>query len=113
MDRTQTACYFLIASAFVLAGLLVHALAHRLPSVQAEMLATRENYTALTVPYMSDDLLYIVDHAADRLLVYRLEVSGGRGRLELLASEALTPLFERQSSPLPRQQRITPGRMPR
>lgn len=84
MKPIEIACYGLLASAFVLAGLLVVQLQQRtlLPEAEAELVLTRGPITALTVRAREDDeALFILHNTAQRLLIYRTDL--GRRQLQL------------------------------
>ena len=76
MTRTQLAGYCLIASAFVLGGLLVVMAGPRLASeAEASLVITQENFTLLTAKTRSDEeALFLIDNATQRLLIYRMDM---------------------------------------
>ncbi|MBB6429083.1 hypothetical protein [Algisphaera agarilytica] len=78
MNRIQTACYCLIASALVLSGLLVVQLSERVEpnSAEAALVIARENFTLMTAEVRSgEEALFVLDNTSGTLLVYRLEIS--------------------------------------
>lgn len=77
MTRIHTACYGLIASAFVLAGLLVADLGRQGGSqAHADMVIARPTFAMLTAQTRTDEeSLFLLDNASGALLVYRLDVS--------------------------------------
>ncbi|MEM9419815.1 MAG: hypothetical protein AAGA25_12315 [Planctomycetota bacterium] len=78
MNRIQTACYCLIASALVLSGLLVVQLSERVEpnSAEASLVIARENFTLMTAEVRNgEEALFVLDNTSGTLLVYRLEVS--------------------------------------
>lgn len=80
MNRIQTACYCLMASALVLAGLLLVELGQRVEpnAAEAEMVIARENFTLMTADVRSgEEALFVLDNGTGTLLVYRLDVARG------------------------------------
>lgn len=95
MNRIQTACYCLIASAVVLSGMLVVQLSERVEPNEAEaaLVIARENFTLLTAEVRNgEEALFVLDNTTATLLVYRLEVS--RGSLQPAGGIRLTEIFE-------------------
>jgi len=79
MKQTSLACYALLASAFILAGLLVFSISDQLESeAEARMvISEREN----------EEALWVLDNRAAIILIYRMELRGAdKGRLELAAA---------------------------
>ncbi|MEM6853492.1 MAG: hypothetical protein AAF593_03700 [Planctomycetota bacterium] len=96
MNRIQTACYCLIASAVVLSGLLVVQLSQRVEpnTADAALVIARENFTLLTAEVRSgEEALFILDNTTGTLLVYRLEVSRN-GSLQPAGGIRLAEIFE-------------------
>lgn len=93
MNRTALACYSLLASAFVLAGILVAQLPRPLiPSAQASMLVNKETLTLMTARTRPDEeALFILDGLKGKLLIYRLDL--GKKQLELSGSADLAHVF--------------------
>ncbi len=94
MDRLNTACYSLIASAFVLAGLLVATAIDRVtPAAQAGMVVNKETLTMLTAKTRPDEeAMFVLDGLNQVLLIYRLDVA--KKQLELSAAAYLPDLFQ-------------------
>lgn len=95
MNRIQTACYCLIASAVVLSGILVVQLSERVEpnAAEAAMVIARENFTLLTAEVRSgEEALFVLDNTTGTLLVYRLEVS--RGSLQPAGGIRLAEIFD-------------------
>lgn len=94
MNRIQTACYCLIASAFILAGLLVAQLGDRAANpAQASMVIARDNFTLMTAKSRKgEESLFVLDNTAGRLMIYRLNL--GKKRLELAANADLNNIFD-------------------
>lgn len=94
MTRMQTACYALVASAFVLAGLFVFQIDNIMADrAEASLVIARENFTLMTTNTRSNEEgLFVLDNTRQRLLVYRLNV--GRGQLELAGNIELARLFQ-------------------
>lgn len=79
MNAIQTACCCLIASACVLAGLLVVQISERTEpnTAEAAQVIARENFTLLTAKTRdSEEALFVLDNSTGVLLVYALNVSG-------------------------------------
>ncbi len=100
MTRIQLACYTLIASAVVLAGLLIMQLGrHSTGSeAQAAMVIARDNFAMLTTQTRSgEEALFVLDNQTGRLLIYRLDVQ--KKNLRLVANEDLPRIFSRLRIP--------------
>lgn len=95
MDHVRLACYALIASAFVLAGLLFVTLDGRFESTaEAEMVIARDNFTLLTATTRGgEESLFVLDNTSGRLLIYTLDL--GRQQLNLGENINLTEVFNR------------------
>jgi len=94
MTRIETACYGLIASAFILAGLLLVQVSDMPNTADASLVISRNNFTLLTAKTRSnEESLFIINNATDRLLVYRLDLA--RKRIELSGGANLGELFSR------------------
>ncbi|MEM8739671.1 MAG: hypothetical protein AAGG38_14505 [Planctomycetota bacterium] len=95
MNRIQTACYCLIASALVLSGLLVVQLSERVEPNEADatLVIARDNFTLLTAETRSDEeSLFVLDSTSGTLLVYRFDIS--RGELVPSGGLRLEQVFE-------------------
>lgn len=106
MNRIQTACYCLIASALVLSGLLVVELSKKTSPNEAEasMVIARENFTLLTAETRRDEeSLFVLDNSSGTLLVYRLDLSDER--MELAAGLSLNDIFGGQGGESERRRR--------
>ena len=78
MNRIQTACYCLIASGVVLAGLLAVQVAQRTGpnEAHAEMVIARDQFTIMTAQTRDgEEGLFVLDNNTGSLLVYRLNIS--------------------------------------
>lgn len=94
MTRTETACYGLIASAFILAGMLLIQLSSMPNTAEASLVITRDNFTLLTAKTRSnEESLFIINNLTDRLLIYKLDLA--RNRIELAGGANLTDIFRR------------------
>lgn len=93
MKPIELACYCLLASAFMLGGLMVVHLAGRMEQqAQAEMVIKADAFTAMTARTKSDEeSLIVLNNINSRLLVYRLDVS--RKELRLVANEDIARAF--------------------
>jgi len=88
MNKLQLACYSLMASAFVLAGLLAVNLPNHLPQAQGAMVIRSNDYTFMTTRTdQNEEALFVIDSINERLLIYRTEIIGNSGRVRLAASE--------------------------
>jgi len=85
MTRKTVACYVLIASAFVLGGLLTIEVADRFePKADASLVVNKDIFTVLTTEGIrGEEFLYMLDNKNERLLCYATDP---RGRIELYAS---------------------------
>ncbi len=95
MNRIQYACFALIASAFVLAGLLVMQLGGRVvaPAYAGEAIQ-RDNITMVTAQLrQGEEALFVLDSISERLMVYTCDAA--RNRFEVVASGTLTEIFAR------------------
>lgn len=96
MTRIETACYALIGSAFVLAGMLVYSLGAHQNEAQAELLIARDNFYIMTTQTgNSEEGLFVLDNGSGRLYVYLADIAGNR--LELVGGEDLRRIFSQGS----------------
>lgn len=81
MNRITIACYAMIASACVLAGLLTVQIArHAESSAQAEMVVPKGDLTILSTQGVNqDEYVYIFDARSEKLIMY---VQTARGDIE-------------------------------
>ncbi len=90
MKRTETACYALLASAFLLTGMLISDLNQRggvLPSADAAMVISRGDLTLMTAKTKNDEeALFVLDNYSKRLSIFTVDM--GKKRMEL----ALSPI---------------------
>ncbi len=94
MTRIETACYGLLASAFVLTGMLLIQLSSVSNTAEAAMVISRNNFTLLTAKTRSnEESLFVINNATDRLLIYTLDL--GRKRIELSGTADLAEVFQR------------------
>jgi len=98
-SRQRTiARFFLIASAFVLAGLLIMTLQQRGgwdTSAHGELLIEKDGLTVMTAQTRSDEeAVFLLDSVNERLLIYTLRILGTGGRLELAKQVDLPGLFD-------------------
>ncbi len=92
MKRIETACYGLIASAFILAGLLIMQIGNMPNTAEAGLVITRENFTLLTARTRSgEESLFVINNNNNRLLIYALNLTGNR--IELVGGADLGSLF--------------------
>lgn len=93
MNKIHYACFALIASAFVLSGMIVMQLSGRVVGeAYAGEAILRDNLTAVTAQSRDgEDALFVVDSISERLMVYRLEAA--RRRMELVAQANLADVF--------------------
>ena len=83
MNRTRFACYSLLASAFVLAGILLVRLDTHLTRVAfADQSVTSGDFTIMTARTKNDDeALFVLDNINARLLIIKTEVNRKRVRV--------------------------------
>lgn len=94
MNRIQTACYSLIASAAVLAGLILVQLDGPAGTAMASEAIKHNNLSIVTAQIRSgEEGLFVLDSTTGRLIIYRLE--SARQRFELIASGDIGELFTR------------------
>lgn len=97
MTRIETACFGLIASAFILAGMLIVQVASMPNTAEAGLVITHNNFTLLTARTRSNqESLFVINNITRRLLIYKLDL--GRKRIELAGGADLTEYFNRGSS---------------
>jgi len=92
MKRIELTCYCLLASAFVLAGLLMVQLQNRsvLPAANAEMVLTRGNLTLMTAQTRpNEEAVFVLENSTSTLLVYKIDAN--RKRIDLARKAELTP----------------------
>lgn len=92
MTRTETACWSMLASAFVLAALLLVTVAQRggfVQSAQAEMVLDRGSLTVMTAQTKDDEeAVFVIDNFSQQLLIFKLDL--GKRRLEAAGRWPLT-----------------------
>ena len=100
MTRIQIACYVLIASAFVLTGLLIARVTdHVAPLTEpayADQVSNKAGFTMVTARTRAsgEESLFIIDDVSNLVMIYRVEPRGARGgRTELLYARDLTEIF--------------------
>ena len=93
MKNIEIACYALIASAFILAGLLMFNMRHALEQqAKADLVVNRQNFTVMTaLTKDGEESVFVLDNVTSRLLVYSLNVQ--RKSLELVANEDISRQF--------------------
>ena len=95
MNRIQLACYAMIASACVLAGLLIVQIDKHAglgSAATAEMVSQQGNVTYLTARIRNDEEgLFILDGSKHQLAIYRTDIT--RKKLELVHRQDLNRLF--------------------
>ena len=96
MTRIQMACYGLMGSAFVIGALLVVQMEnkHVLSTAQADQVVFKNNITAMTArTAQSEEGLFILDNASQRLLIYQTTLRGNAGEVNLVESIPLNQMF--------------------
>lgn len=85
MKRTQTACFALLASAFVLAAILVIRLDQKTEpnAAHADMVITQPAFTLMTARTRGnatngEESLFVLDNTGGTLIVYKPEVNNKR-----------------------------------
>jgi hypothetical protein len=86
MNRIQLACYSLIASAFVLAALLMVQTQHRQIAIEqqadASMVINRDTFTIMTaITKDNEEALFVLDNQSQRLMVFKLDLEKSAVRL--------------------------------
>ncbi len=76
MKPTQTACYALIGSAFVLGALLLVNLQDRFSSsAEASLVITRDRFTLMTAKTRAnEEALFVIENSSQKLLVYKTDL---------------------------------------
>ena len=96
MNNTRLACYALIASAFVLAGLLAVSIGRMESVANAELVIARDNFTLMTAQTRSGvESLFVLDNQNGRLYVYDTD---RKGEIVPGASTDLGQVFSRVNS---------------
>jgi hypothetical protein len=81
MSRIQVACYSLIASAFLLAGLLITQVEPN--SARGAMVVSEQSFAMMTAQTRpGEEGLFVLDNNTGRLLIYRFDVPNDRIRLQ-------------------------------
>jgi len=94
MKPIETACYSLIASAFILAGILIVQVSSQPNTANASLVIARDNFTLMTAKTRSnEEALFVLNNSTSRLLIYSLDIS--RERLELAGGADLAEIFSR------------------
>ncbi len=92
MNRIQLACFALLASALVLAGLLVSNGRQVLPEAQAALVIAEPGFSFMTAETRRDEeALFVIVN--DKLMIYTTSLTGARGRVELVSATDLSRLF--------------------
>jgi hypothetical protein len=81
MNRIQVACYCLMASAFVLAGLLVAAVSGGgfTPRAEAGLVVSHTNFTVMTArTRVDEEALFVLENTSGKLLIYSVDVAHNR-----------------------------------
>ena len=94
MTRIELACFGLIASAFVLAAVLVTNLgANHTNRAQADMVVRADGVTLMTArTRRGEEGLFLLDNATQRLLIYRT-AAPPRGAIQLVGGIDLRDMF--------------------
>lgn len=96
MTRIETACFGLIASAFILAGILIVQISAMPNTAEASLVITRDNFTLLTARTRNgEESLFVVNNNTSRMLIYTLDIA--RKRIVLSGGADLTEVFSRGS----------------
>jgi hypothetical protein len=94
MKSTQLACYALLASAFILGGLLLTNVKGALLAEQARahMVINRQNFTVMTtLTRANEEAVFVLNNMTNRLLIYTLNVA--RNELVLVGNEDMARQF--------------------
>jgi len=107
MNRTQLACYGLIASAFVLAGLIVFQTPAALESAaEAGLVVQQDDVTLITAQMPAkgnSEVLYVLDTRSEQLMVYLL--NGSKKSIEPIATMNVADAFADATPPDPTRRR--------
>lgn len=93
MKPVETACYALLASAFMLGGLLLA----NIPNVfereaKAEMVITEADFSVMTTKTRDgEESVFVTNNLTDRLLIYKLDIA--KRQLVLVGNENLAAQF--------------------
>ncbi|QQE12948.1 hypothetical protein JD969_05670 [Planctomycetota bacterium] len=97
MNRIQLACCALIASAFVLSGLLVLQLDKKFEfenKANADMVNHQGNVTYLTARIRdNEDALFVLDGSQEKLAIFRTDTN--RDTIELVQTQDVASLFDK------------------
>jgi hypothetical protein len=94
MQRIQFACYLLLASAFMLGGiLLVQAERKLTPKAYGEMVVNRDNLTVMTTRTSpNEEALFVLDNLNEKLLIYEAQLRRKRiNFVQMLDLKAIQP----------------------
>lgn len=99
MNRTQTACFCLLASAFVLAAILIVRVDQQAApnAAQADMVIAQPAFTMMTATTRAnaegegEESLFVLDNSRGILLVYTPNV--GRSQLTPITSIRMSKIF--------------------
>jgi len=100
MTRIQLACIVLLASAFVLTGVLISSVQNKqlLNTADANMVVTRGPITALTARTRDgEECLFVLENTTQVLLIYRTDVA--KNRVELVRALSLAEAFGLNQAP--------------
>ena len=101
MNRTELACYGLLVSAFLLAGMLVVQMQSRgplSPTAEAEMSITRGDLSVMTARTKdNEEALFVMDNISQELHIITLDIS--KKRLERQDTRRLDKLFGTRRAP--------------
>ena len=88
MNRTQVACYSLLASAMLLAGLLVTQLGDRMSNTaHGDMVNSQQNVTVMTAATRNaEESLFVLDNSSGALLIYTPDIQRERMNLARVIS---------------------------
>ena len=97
MQRIWIARYCLLASAFVLGGLVLTAVHQRgglEQSAHGDLVVAKDGLTLMTAQTRKDEeAVFVLDSVNEQLLIYTLDLKGTGGRLELRQQRDLVKLF--------------------
>ncbi len=101
MNRTELACYGLLVSAFLLAGMLVVQVQSRgplAPTAEAAMSITRGDLSVMTARTKdNEEALFVMDNISQELHILTLDMS--KKRLERQDTRRLDRLFGTRRTP--------------
>lgn len=99
MTRIQAACLCLLASALVLAGLLIARVGDLASPAYANMVTGKSDFQFLTArTEKGEDALFVLDNRSQKLVIYTTDVRGRNGTIRPVGGMNLAREFTRLES---------------